>query len=63
MTTHKRDKTKVAPASGAEEDEPAQPLKTVPKGKRANATNALIPGTGEVIKNVAGKEAKRVVNT
>ena len=29
----------------------------------SNATNAVIPGTGAVIKNVSGKEAKRVVNT
>jgi hypothetical protein len=28
-----------------------------------NATTATIPGTGEVIKDVTGKEAKRVVNT
>ena len=63
MSERKRDKAKVAPASGAEEDQPAEPLKTVPKGKKANATNAVIPGTGAVIKNVAGKEAKRVVNT
>ena len=63
MKERKRDKTKVDPASGAEESEPAQPLKTVPKGQKANATSAVIPRTGKVVKDVAGKEAKRVVTT
>ena len=63
MNERKRDKTKVDPASGAEENEPAQPLQTVPKGQKANATSAVIPGTGKVVKDVAGKEAKRVVTT
>jgi len=63
MHEHKRDKTKVDPLSGAEEKEPAQPLQTVPPGKKADATSAIIPGTGEVIQDVTGKEAKRVVRT
>ena len=63
MSARKRDKTKVDPLSGAEDREPAQPLQTVPKGKRANATSAIIPGTGEVVKDVTGKESKRVVRT
>jgi hypothetical protein len=63
MNPGKRDKTKVDPLSGAEDVEPAQPLQTVPKGKKANATTAIIPGTGEIVKDVTGKEAKRVVDT
>jgi len=63
MEPSKRDKTKVDPLSGAEEAEPAQPLQTVPKGKKANASSAIIPGTGEIVKDVTGKEAKRVVDT
>jgi hypothetical protein len=63
MSTQKRDKRKVDPTSGAEDKEPAKPLETVPPGKPANATNAVIPGTGEVIENVRGKEAKRVTRT
>ena len=63
MDKSKRDKTKVDPLSGAEEREPAQPLQTVPKGKKANATSAIIPGTGEIVKDTTGKEAKRVVGT
>jgi hypothetical protein len=63
MNEQKRDKTKVDPLSGAEEPEPARPLETVPPGKTPNATNAEIPGTGEVIADLAGKEAKRVVDT
>jgi hypothetical protein len=63
MDEQKRDKTKVDPLTGAEEAEPAQPLQTVPKGKQPNATTAVIPGTGKVVKDVTGKEAKRVVNT
>ena len=47
MAEKKRDKRKVAP-SGAEENQPAEPLKTVPPGQPANATTAEIPGTGEV---------------
>ena len=46
MDESKRDKTKVDPASGAEEKEPAQPLRTVPEGQKADATTAVIPGTG-----------------
>jgi len=63
MSSEKRDKTRVSPLSGAEVEEPAAPLKTVPPGKPANATNAEIPGTGEIIKDSQGKEAKRVVTT
>lgn len=63
MPQKKRDKRKVDPVSGAEDNEIAQPLKTVPKGRKANATNTVIPGTGEVVKDVTGKEAKRVVGT
>jgi hypothetical protein len=57
------DKTKVDPLTGAEHAEPAEPLKTVPPGKKPNATSATIPGTGESVKDVTGKEAKRVKNT
>lgn len=59
----KREKTKTDPLSGGEESEPAQPLKSVPPGQPANATTATIPGTGEVIKDAEGNEAKRVVGT
>ena len=62
MAEKKRDKRKVAP-SGAEENQPAEPLKTVPPGQPANATTAEIPGTGEVIVDEEGKEANRVVTT
>ncbi len=63
MDESKRDKTKVDPLSGAEEAQPARPLETVPEGQKPNATSATIPGTGEVVKDVTGKEAKRVVDT
>jgi hypothetical protein len=63
MDENKRDKTKVDPLSGGEEGEPARPLQTVPEGRKADATSATIPGTGEVVKDVTGKEAKRVVGT
>jgi hypothetical protein len=63
MGQSKRDKTKVDPLSGAEEGRPARPLETVPEGKRADATSATIPGTAEVVKDVTGQEAKRVVRT
>ena len=63
MNEQKRDKTKVDPTSGAEEKEPAQPLQTVPPGQQPDATSAVIPGTGKVVKDTTGKEAKRVVNT
>jgi hypothetical protein len=43
--------------------EAASPLETVPPGQPANATTAIIPGTGIPIKDVEGKEAKRVVDT
>ncbi len=63
MDEQKRDKTKVDPASGAEEEKPAAPLETVPEGQPANATTATIPGTGKPVKDVDGKEVKRVVTT
>lgn len=63
MDESKRDKTKVGPLSGAEEAQPARPLETVPPGTAPNATSATIPGTGEVVKDVTGKEAKRAVDT
>jgi hypothetical protein len=63
MDEPKRDKTKVDPASGAEENEPAAPLQTVPPGQQPNATSAVIPGTGKIVKDVTGEEAKRVVTT
>jgi len=63
MAEHKRDKRKVDPLSGGEEEKPATPLETVPKGRKPNATSAVIPGTGQVVKDVKGKEAKRVVDT
>jgi len=63
MGEERRDPRKVDPLSGAEEDAPADPLKTVPAGQKANATTAVIPGTGVVIDDVTGKEAKRVVDT
>ncbi len=63
MDSNKRDKTKVDPLSGAEDSQPAAPLQSIPQGQPANATSATIPGTGEVIKDVHGKEAKRVVDT
>jgi hypothetical protein len=63
MSGRKRDKTKVDPLSAAEEPEPAEPLKTVPKGREANASTAVIPGTGHFMKNKAGQEVKRVVRT
>jgi hypothetical protein len=63
MNEPRRDKTKVDPLSGAEEPEPAAPLQTVPEGEKADATSAVIPGTGEVVKDIDGKEVKRVVRT
>jgi hypothetical protein len=63
MGGHKRDKRKVDPLSGGEEAKPAKPLETVPKGRKANATSAVIPGTGQIVKDLKGQEAKRVVDT
>jgi len=63
MDAGKRDKTRVDPLTGAEEEAPARPLETVPEGQEANATTAVIPGTGEVIVDDTGKEIKRVVST
>jgi hypothetical protein len=63
MSEQKRPKTKVNPLTDGEDDQPAKPLETVPQGKPANATNATIPGTGKVVKDITGKEVKRVVDT
>lgn len=63
MSGEKRDKTKVDPLSGAEERDPAPPLNTVPPGMPVDAIHAVIPGTGEIIRDADGKEAKRVVDT
>jgi hypothetical protein len=63
MNPNQRDPTKVDPLTGGEEAEPAQPLQTVPPGQPPNATSAEIPGTGEVVKDITGKEVKRVVRT
>jgi len=63
MDENRRDKTKVDPVSAGEEPEPARPLETVPEGQKPNATTAVIPGTGDVVKDDTGKEAKRVVHT
>ncbi len=60
---NQRDKTKVDPLTGAEEQQPAAPMRTVPEGEPADATSAVIPGTGEVVKDTTGREAKRVVRT
>jgi hypothetical protein len=38
-------------------------LQTVPEGEEPDATSATIPGPGEVVKDVTGKEARRVVRT
>jgi len=61
--TRRRDKQRVDPLTGAEEEKPAPPLETVPPGKKPNATNAVIPGTGEVVRDEKGKEEKRVTRT
>ena len=63
MSERKRDKTKVDPLSGAEDKQPAQPLQSLPEGQPADATSVVIPGTGEVVKDRSGNEAKRVVRT
>jgi hypothetical protein len=63
MAENQRDKTKVDPVTGGEEPAPAAPLQTVSPGQKPNATSAVIPGTGTVVKDDAGKEAKRVVDT
>jgi hypothetical protein len=63
MSEQKRDKTKVDPLSGAEEADPAKPLETVSPGQPPNTTTAEIPGTGRIIRDKDGKEAKRVVDT
>jgi hypothetical protein len=57
----KVDKTKVDPLTGAEDERPAAPLETVPEGQPANATTAVIPGTGRKVQD--GDEERRVVNT
>ena len=56
------DKRKVDPLTGAEDREVAKPLKSVPKGKRANATTAVIPDTGRRVASKNGKE-RRIVTT
>ena len=56
-----RDKTRVDPLTGAEDAQQARPLDTVPEGQPANATTAVIPGTGTIITDEQGKEVKRVV--
>jgi hypothetical protein len=63
MDENKRDRTKVDPLSGAEDAGPAEPLKTVPPGQKPDASSATTPGTGEVVKDTTGKEARRVVDT
>ncbi|HEX5273629.1 MAG TPA: hypothetical protein VFW33_24200 [Gemmataceae bacterium] len=63
MNTNQQDRTKIDPLSGAQDEEPAAPLRTVPKGQSPNATTAIIPGTGVVIKDDQGREVKRVVDT
>jgi hypothetical protein len=63
MDENKRDKTKVDPLTDGEAKERAAPLETVPEGQPANATTAVIPGTGEVVQDDTGKEARRIVRT
>ena len=63
MSDEKREKTKVDPLTGAEEAQPAEPLKTKTPGEPANAASVEIPGTGEVIRDVDGNEIKRVVTS
>lgn len=63
MSELKRDKTKVDPLTGGEEPEIAEPLKTTVKGDKADARSVVIPGTGQIVKDAAGKEAKRVTRT
>lgn len=63
MSEQKRPKTKVNPLTDGEDEQPAKPLETVPEGKPGNATNAIIPGTGQVVRDITGKEAKRVLDT
>jgi hypothetical protein len=58
-----RDSEEVDPLTGAEEAKKTQPLETVPKGRKPNASNAEIPGTGRVMKGIDGNEAKRVTTT
>jgi hypothetical protein len=61
MAERRVDKTKVDPLSGAEEECPARPLETVPEGQPANATTAVIPGTGEPVQD--DDRERRVVTT
>jgi hypothetical protein len=60
---NKRDPTRVDPVSGGEEPKPAAPLQTVPQWERPDATSAVIPGTGKVIRDTGGGEARRTVTT
>ena len=55
MDKRKRDKTKVDPLSGAEDKEPAQPLQTVPTGKKAEAKSAI----GRAVDRARGRGAAR----
>jgi hypothetical protein len=61
MQGNKRDKTRVDPLTGAEEDRPTPPLETVPPGQPANATTATIPGTGRPVQGKDGREIGREV--
>src|SRR4051812_7732392 len=63
MAEQKVDKTRVDPLTGAEEQEPPPPLRTVPPGEKPNATNAEIPGTGRIIRGRDGKEVGREITT
>lgn len=63
MNPKKRDPKRVDPLSGAEESKSATHDVEKRGGQKANATNTVIPGTGEVIRDVHGKEIKRVTNT
>jgi hypothetical protein len=58
----KIDKTNVNPLTGSEDDKPATPLETVPKGNPANATTATIPGTGKPVTDERGQE-RRILRT
>ena len=53
--------SKGAGAGPKAEEKPAKPLETVPEGQPANATTAVIPGTGRPVQD-GGKE-HRVVTT
>lgn len=63
MDENKRDRTRVDPLTGAEEQQPAAPLETVPPGQPAIASTVVIPGTGEPVQDGTGQENRRVVTT